>query len=452
MKTSPEEINDYPNESKSESKEKSCTQLSKHGETQEDCAFNGAMITLVPITDAAHLVHGPNGCISNYWAGRDSLSSGSLMYKTSFTTDMDESDIIFGGSKKLGRAILELERRYKPAAVFVYSTCVSALIGDDINGACKAATEITGTPIIPVDSPGFVGHENLGIRQASGVLLEHVIGTAEPDITTLYDINLIGEYNIAGDIWNVLPLLEKLGIRVLAKITGDARYKEVCYAHRAKLNVVNSSAKAMLKMAKQMEKRFGIPYITESFYGVENINRCLRNIAAIFGDSDLQARTEKLINEETTALARQLIGYRLYLRGKRILLDIGNLHSWTIISAIKHLGIEVIAAITKKINDEDRDRLRRLLDENDIILEQEIIQIINDYKPDMLIAGDTYGNSSGLNYQSTAIKAKIPFLDLNQERKYPYASYAGIVDVARELYATLYSPIWEQVCKPAPWD
>ena len=69
-------------------------------------------------------------------------------------------------------------------------------------------------------------------------LLEYVIGTAEPEYTTPYDINLIGEYNIAGELWSVLPLFEKLGIRVLSKITGDATYKEVCYAHRAKLNVL----------------------------------------------------------------------------------------------------------------------------------------------------------------------------------------------------------------------
>ncbi|MDZ7957468.1 MAG: nitrogenase iron-molybdenum cofactor biosynthesis protein NifE [Aulosira sp. DedQUE10] len=442
MKTSPEEINDQPNKSTDKNTDKSYTQLSQFEDTC-DCAFDGAMITLVPITDAAHLVHGPNGCIGNYWGGRDSLSSGSLMYKTCFTTDMDESDIIFGSAKKLYRAILELQKRYKPAAIFVYSTCVSALIGDDINGACKAAAQTTGTPIIPVDSPGFVGHKNQGIRLASEALLEHVIGTAEPDTTTPYDINLIGEYNIGGDIWNILPLLEKLGIRVIAKITGDARYKEICYAHRAKLNVVNSSAKAMLKMAKQMSERFDIPYITESFYGVENLNNCLRNIAAKLGDSDLQARTENLIGEETAALKNQLAFYRPRLQDKRILIDISQLNSWVILSAIQHLEIVVTVTSTKKISQDEIARMQSLLGENSKILSTEINQIINESKPDILIASN--------NYQATAIQAEIPFLDINHERKYAYTSYAGIISVAQELYATLYSPVWEQVRKPAPW-
>ncbi|BAY28974.1 nitrogenase MoFe cofactor biosynthesis protein NifE [Nostoc carneum NIES-2107] len=443
MKTSKEEINDQLYKSETEQNNQSCTQLSQLGDNC-DCAFDGAMITLVPITDAAHLVHGPNGCIGNYWGGRDSLSSGSLMYKNCFTSDMDESDIIFGGAKKLYRAILELQRRYKPAAIFVYSTCVSALIGDDINGACREAAEITGTPVIPVDAPGFVGHRNQGIRLANEALLEYVIGTAEPNTTTLYDINLIGEYNIGGDIWNILPMLEELGIRVLAKITGDARYQEICYAHRAKLNVVNSSAKAMLKMARQMEERFHIPYITESFYGVENLNRCLRNIAAKLGDTELQVRTENLINSETTSLNNQLDFYLPSLQGKRILIDITNLNNWAIVSAIQYLEMEVILTSTNKITQDNQRKIKGLFGENTKILEIEISQLITEFKPDLLIATN--------HYQATAMKTKIPFLDINQERKNAYTGYAGIISVAQELYTTLHSPVWEQVRRPAPWE
>lgn len=182
MKTSQGEINDQPIQPKSDHGDKSCTQLIQP-EAQEDCAFDGAMLTLIPITDAAHLVHGPSGCIHNSWGSRGSLSSGSMLYKVRFTTDMEESDIIFGGAKKLKRGIQELTRRYKPAAVFVYATCVSALIGDDITGVCKAATEQIGIPIIPINAPGFVGHKNFGSSLAGEALLEYVIGTAEPDMS-----------------------------------------------------------------------------------------------------------------------------------------------------------------------------------------------------------------------------------------------------------------------------
>ena len=435
------------NHKKEGKKNKSCTQQAQPGAAQGGCAFDGASIALVPIADVAHLVHGPIACAGNSWGSRGSLSSGSHLYKMGFTTDIGENDVIFGGEKKLYKAILEVQQRYNPAAVFVYSTCVTALIGDDLTAVCDAATKKTGTPVVPVNSPGFIGSKNLGNRVGGESLLEYVVGTAEPEYTTPYDINLIGEYNIAGEMWGVLPLFEKLGIRVLSKITGDARYKEICYAHRAKLNVMICS-KALINMGRKMEERYGIPYIEESFYGVDDMNRCLRNIAQKLGDRDLQQRVEKLIVEETTALDIALAPYRERLKGKRVVLYTGGVKSWSIISAAKDLGMQVVATSTKKSTEEDKARIKDLLGEDGIMMEkgnaQELLRVVSQTKADMLIAG-------GRN-QYTALKAKIPFLDINQERHHPYAGYVGMIEMARELDEALHSPVWAQVRKPAPWD
>jgi nitrogenase molybdenum-cofactor synthesis protein NifE len=428
-------------------KNKVCKQQAQPGAAQGGCSFDGAMIALVPITDAAHLVHGPIACAGNSWGSRGSLSSGPQLYKLGFTTDLGENDVIFGGEKKLYKAILDIHQRYQPAAIFVYSTCVTALIGEDMDAVCKAAAKKINIPVIPVHSPGFVGSKNLGNRIAGEVLLEHVVGTAEPEYTTPYDINLIGEYNIAGEMWNVLPLFQKLGIRVLAKITGDSRYQEICYAHRAKLNVMICS-KALINVARKMKERYGIPYIEESFYGVEDMNRCLRNIAAHLGDPKLQERTEKLIAQQTAVLNEKLAFYRDRLQGKRVVLYTGGVKSWSIISAAKDLGMEVVATSTKKSTEEDKARIRELLGRDGITLEkgnpQEILQVIHQTKADMLIAG-------GRN-QYTALKARIPFLDINQERHHAYAGYVGMIEMARELDEALYSPVWAQVRKGAPWD
>lgn len=455
MKITQGKINELLNESACEhnhkkdgkGKNKACTQQAKPGAAQGGCAFDGASIALVPITDAAHLVHGPIACAGNSWGSRGSLSSGPLLYKMGFTTDLSENDIIFGGEKRLYKAIQEVQQRYQPAAIFVYSTCVTALIGDDLDAVCQKATEKTGLPIVPVNSPGFIGSKNLGNRVAGESLLEYVVGTAEPDYTTPFDINLIGEYNIAGELWGVLPLFEKLGIRVLAKITGDARYREVAYAHRAKLNVMICS-KALINMGRKLEERYGIPYIEESFYGVDDMNRCLRNIAARLGDSALQERVERLIAEETAKLDRALAPYRERLRGKRVVLYTGGVKSWSIISAAKDLGMQVVATSTKKSTEEDKARIKDLLGKDGIMLEkgnaQELLRVVEKTKADMLIAG-------GRN-QYTALKARIPFLDINQERHHPYAGYIGMVEMAKELEEALYSPIWTQVRKPAPWE
>ncbi len=426
---------------------KVCQQQAKPGAAQGGCAFDGASIALVPITDVAHLVHGQIACAGNSWGERGSLSSGDTLYKMGFTTDLSENDIIFGGEKKLYKAIQDVQERYRPAAVFVYSTCVTALIGDDLDAVCRAATENLSLPVVPIQSPGFVGSKNLGNRLAGEALLEHVIGTAEPEVTTPYDINLIGEYNIAGELWGILPLLEKVGIRVLSKITGDARYQEVAYAHRAKLNVMICS-KALINLAHKMEERYGIPYLETSFYGVADMNHALRAIAAKIGDEAMQARVEAVIAEETENLNQQLVPYRQRLQGKRVVLYTGGVKSWSIISAAQDLGITVVATSSKKSTEEDKARIKALLGQDGIVLEKggaaELLRVIEKTNADMLIAG-------GRN-QYTALKARIPFLHINQERHNPYSGYGGLLEMAKELDETLHSPVWAEVRREAPWE
>ena len=147
-----------PGKSEKERK-KGCTKQLAPGAAAGGCAFDGAKIALQPITDVAHLVHGPIACEGNSWDNRGAKSSGSSLYRTGFTTDMNENDVIFGGEKRLYKSIKEILDKYDPPAVFVYQTCVPAMIGDDIDAVCKAASAKFGKPIIPVNSPGFVGPE-----------------------------------------------------------------------------------------------------------------------------------------------------------------------------------------------------------------------------------------------------------------------------------------------------
>ena len=76
--------------------------------SQRACVYCGARVVLNPITDAYHIVHGPIGCASYTWDIRGSLSSGSEVYRNSFSTDLGEKDVVFGGAKKLTAAIDEL--------------------------------------------------------------------------------------------------------------------------------------------------------------------------------------------------------------------------------------------------------------------------------------------------------------------------------------------------------
>ena len=351
------------NQGKSEKeRKKGCTKQLAPGAAAGGCAFDGAKIALQPIVDVAHLVHGPIACEGNSWDNRHALSSGPTTYRTGFTTDINEMDVIYGGEKRLFRAIKEIIDKQDPPAVFVYQTCVTALIGDDVEAVCKAASAKFGKPVIPVNSPGFAGVKNLGNKLGAEALLDYVIGTEEPEYTTPYDINIIGEYNLSGELWQITPLLDALGIRVLSCISGDARYKEVAYAHRAKAAMMVCS-KAMINVARKMEERYDIPFFEGSFYGIGDVSDSLREIARLLiergAPAELMARTEALIAAEEARAWARLEPYKQRLAGKRVLLITGGVKSWSVVAALQEVGIEIVGTSVKKSTKEDKERSRR---------------------------------------------------------------------------------------------
>ena len=426
----------------------------KPGASAGGCAFDGAQIALLPIADVAHIVHGPIACAGSSWDNRGTRSSGPTLYRIGMTTDLTEQDVIMGrGEKRLFHSIKQAVEDHAPAAVFVYNTCVPALVGDDIGAVCKAATERWGVPVVPVDAAGFYGTKNLGNRIAGETMVKYVCGTREPDPLPVsaaghrvHDIALVGEYNIAGELWHVLPLLDELGLRVLCTLSGDARYREVQTMHRSQANMMVCS-KAMVNVARKLQEAYGTPWFEGSFYGVQDVSQALRDFARLLGDADLSARTERLIAREEARMDAALAPWRERLRGKKVLLYTGGVKSWSIISALQDLGMEVVATGTKKSTEEDKARIRELMGQDATMIEdgnpRALLQIVREQGVDILIAG-------GRNMY-TALKARVPFLDINQEREFGYAGYEGMLELARQLTLTVESPIWEAVRRPAPW-
>ncbi len=433
--------------SHNKTKKTSCDKTTP-GATSGGCAFEGAQISLFPYADAVHLVHGPMTCLGASWETRQTKTSVTGIDQTQmgFTTGVTTNDVIFGGDKKLAESIDYIMKHYSPEAIFVYSTCVTALVGDDIDAVCSHKAEEYGIPVVPVHAAGFVGGKNLGSRIAGEYVLEHLVGTKEPETTTRYDINLIGEYNVTGDMWQYIPLLEKIGIRVLSTLSGDGRVEKIRTAHRAGLNVI-VCAKSLISFCRKMEEQYAIPYISVSFYGKRDTYNAIMEIAQAFGAPELIAKAKEVLDEEDKKLEEKLLPYKEAFRGKKAVLNTGGNKSWSIASALQDMGIEVVATSIRKATEEDIAKAREYLGENGVLMKvpaQEQAKVIDDFGVDILLAG---GRSL-----YTAIKKKIAFIDVNQEKKISYGGFDGLLNLAKDVKDVMENPVFKNVAKPAPWE
>lgn len=413
---------------------------------ERSCAYDGARVVLMPITDVAHLIHGPIACAGNSWDNRGARSSGSQLFRRGLTTDIMENDVVYGGESKLKEAILEIAERHQPKAIFVYATCVSSLIGDDISTICEQAEAELTIPVIAVNAPGFLGDKNIGNRIAGEVLFERVIGTSEGSSEKIpLSINLIGEYNIAGDIWGVIPDLKNLGISLQCCVTGDAKFDDLRAAHRASLNVLVCS-KSLTNLVRKMELRYGIPFIEASFYGIHDTSQTLIKIAEALNDPELLARTLVYVRAKEEETRKLIAGYKKVLQNKQAILFTGGVKTWSMVSTLAELGINILAGGTQNSTPEDFQRMKELMDPSAQIIEDTssagFLKIIAEKKPDLIVAG---GKTKYLAY-----KTRTPFLDINHGRKLPYAGYQGMVTFAKALARTVLSPVWGHLKREFP--
>ncbi len=406
--------------------------------SQRACVFCGSRVVLYPIADALHVVHGPIGCASYTWDIRGALSSGPQIHRLSFSTDLQELDVIQGGEKKLYAALCELIDAHKPKAAFIYATCIVGVIGDDVEAVCKKVSQEKGIPVLPVHSEGFKGTKKDGYRAACDALYQ-LIGTGNTDSVTPMSINILGDFNLAGEIWTIKEYYRKMGVEVVSCITGDGRVDEIRRAHGAALNVVQCSG-SMTHLAKSLKERWGTPFIQVSYFGMEDMSQALYDVARFFKNDEIMARAQNLVRDELQHIMPEIARYRRKLQGAKAAIYVGGaFKAFSLVRALRHLGMTTVMVGSQTGNREDYELLRELCDEGTIIVDDsnplELSSFLQEKDVDVFIGG--------VKERPIAYKLGIGFCDHNHERKEALAGFAGMLNFAREVYSSVASPVWK---------
>ncbi|URZ18253.1 nitrogenase iron-molybdenum cofactor biosynthesis protein NifE [Clostridium felsineum] len=408
--------------------------------SQRACVYCGARVVLNPITDAFHLIHGPIGCASYTWDLRGSLSSSSELFRNSFSTDLSETDVIFGGEKKLRAALDEIYDKFQPKVVFIYATCIVGVIGDDVDAVCcDAEKKYPNMRVIPVKSPGFSGNKATGYRAACDAILK-LIGNKKSD-KKVKGLNYLGDFNLAGEAWVIQSYLKEIGIPVIAKITGDSKCEELLKAPEASLNIVQCAG-SMEYLAKKMQELYGIPYIRISFLGIEDTENSLLQIAHILGDEVVLEKAERFIEKEKRKVEDKINLYKKRLKGKKAAIYVGGGYkAISLIKQFKSLGIETVMVGTQTGKPRDYEIIKQITRPGTVILDDanpsELEKFMLEKGADILVGG--------VKERPLAYKLGVAFCDHNHERKQILSGFVGALNFAQEIDLTANSPVWNYV-------
>jgi len=320
--------------------------------TQRGCCYAGCKgVVLGPITDIVHIVHGPIGCSYYAWMTRRNQArppEGVANYLSyAFSTDMTEDEIIFGGEKKLAQACREAYELFHPKAIAVFSTCPVGLIGDDVHAVARQMKKELGINVFGFSCEGYKGvSQSAGHHIANNGLFTHVVGKEEPDeLETInpFRINILGEYNIGGDAFEIERILARCGIELVATFSGNTNYGQIAQSHSANLNVVMCH-RSINYLAEMMESRYGIPWTKVNFIGAEATAKSLRKIARYFDDPELAARVEAVVTEELAEIAEDQAAFRARCEGKTAMLYVGGSRAHHYQELFRDLGMPTISA------------------------------------------------------------------------------------------------------------
>jgi nitrogenase molybdenum-iron protein alpha chain len=479
--------------------------------SQRGCAYAGCKGVVVgPIKDMITITHGPVGCGYYSWGTRrnkaradDTTPPDKIYSQLCFTTDMQEPDIVFGGEKKLAKMIDEVVATFHPRAINICATCPVGLIGDDINAVAKSAMERHGIQVIAYNCEGYKGvSQSAGHHIANNNIMEKVIGTGTERKPGKHIINILGEYNIGGDGWELERVLTEIGYTVNCVLTGDSSYLNIKNLHLADINLVQCH-RSINYIAEMMETRYGIPWLKVNFIGIEATNQSLRQLAKCFGDPELEQQTEAVIARENARVMPVLEQYRKICQGRTAFAFVGGSRSHHYQYLLRDLGMEVVVAgyefahrddyegrqvIPTIKSDADSKNIPELhlspdanlyreahehlnmtkeqyaalkgevplsnyeglypdLRNGEVMIDDcnhhEVEELIAKFKPDLIF--------SGVRDKYIAHKLGVASKQLHSyDYAGPYAGYSGAINFARDVAHALSTPAWKMIIPP--WE
>jgi nitrogenase molybdenum-iron protein beta chain len=265
------------------------------------CALGGALSTIAAINKAVPIVHASGGCAASL-SGTYNLSAGyrGVGYcggNMIPTSNISQSNIVFGGEDKLVNQIESTLKYIKGDIYIVVTGCQTEIIGDDAVGI---AARYRDKNVIGINTPGFLGNTLRGYDAVLSALVKSFVEKQENKDNRV--INLLGivpghDVFYRGNIAHLRELLGKIGVKANTFFGDGETVDSIKGYGNAALSVVLSETAGQIT-AKTFETTHKIPYITTDLpIGPKASERFLRLIADKLGIE--KEVVDRVVEEET---------------------------------------------------------------------------------------------------------------------------------------------------------
>lgn len=316
------------------------------------CAFNGAMTMSSNLKDAVILAHSPKSCtylsiqtISS--AGRRTLFERGNILPSSLipnvlSTDMSETDMVFGGSENLLSKVKSiLNSKSPPPAIVIVSSCPSGIIGDDIDDALSLSTE--RTKIVTVKSEGNLTGDYLqGMLMAYTSLAKQIIDrSVEKRERT---VNIVFEKVVARNtemnFQRLKTFLARMNISVNCRFLCNTSYASLRDFCSAELNLLAYRDYTGKILEDFFIKEYGASFFEKQFpIGFKETSDWLLALGKHF---DASNEAKSIISENEIIYQNRIKSVRPKLEGKKLMIITYNHELDWILNAALDCGMKIV--------------------------------------------------------------------------------------------------------------
>lgn len=408
------------------------------------CLSSCCLSQLAGIRDVAVVHHGPSGCSTTgtqiYTVTRQVAAKRGIVNNSVYIgTDMNEEDTIFGAGDSLREIVIETNRRYRPKAIFVSSSCATGIIGEDIDSIVEELREEIEVPVVAVHCEGFKSR----VWATGFDLSDHAILSAivKPPREKRNAINFKNFFESARN--EIIEIFKNFDVEPVF-LYANATVEELAHMSEALATVCICGTLGNY-LGNGLEEKFGVPYIrTINPLGVTGFETWLRQIGSVIYK---ESEVEKYIEAERIKYIPQIEEVKKELKGLRAVIAMGPGYTFEVSRVLQELGMEIVWAAAwhydkRYENGDVPPSMDYLLNNTEnfpvSIADQqnyEVLNILNKYKPDLYLSrhpGSTVW----------AIKQGYPAVYVADE--YMIFGYKGTLDFAYSVLDTIRNRSFEK--------
>lgn len=421
--------------------EKRCKLCGEAGPFTQGTTCSGAMVDCQAgmVIDAVLIQHSSIGCSVVHTAMNKGYRLGCarrgypIENIRTICTNLLERDMVFGATNKLKQTIKDTWDRYKPNAIFIGSSCSTAIIGEDIVSVAAKAQQELNIPVIPLSCEGFrAEHWTTGFDAVQHGLLRQIVRKNPKKQEDL--VNVITLFGT--DVYT--PIFKELNLRVnfavdlttveaLAQLSEAAATITFCYTLSSYL-------------AAGLEQEFGVPEIkAPQPYGLSGTDAWIREIARVTHREEL---AEVYIEKEHKRIVPKLEEYRKRFKGVRGYVATGSAYAHGLITVLRELGVEVNGSMVfhhdpvYDSGDTKQDSLKTLVDGSGDIgtffvgnrQQFQFYSLLKKEKPDFIFI-----RHNGL----APLAAKMGVASINIGDENSAIAYEGLINIAETILTVL---------------